>query len=133
MSDPKNAPAEQAVIRNPDGTFPRGVSGNPSGRPKGSVNARARFRNHIEANLDRLYEVFDAHLERCKEGDPAALKLLYDTLDGLLAVKIEGLSEEEIRARLVRVMQELRARLPEEWHQAITDAARAAMLEEGEG
>jgi hypothetical protein len=29
--------SKQEIKRNPDGTFPPGVSGNPNGRPKGSV------------------------------------------------------------------------------------------------
>jgi len=28
-------PEKQGIIRNEDGTFPKGVSGNPAGRPKG--------------------------------------------------------------------------------------------------
>lgn len=28
-------PEKQDRIRNPDGTFPKGISGNPAGRPKG--------------------------------------------------------------------------------------------------
>ncbi len=30
-------PANQEIIRNPDGTFPKGTSGNPNGRPKGKT------------------------------------------------------------------------------------------------
>jgi hypothetical protein len=30
-------PVIQEIIRNPDGTFPKGVSGNPNGRPKGKT------------------------------------------------------------------------------------------------
>lgn len=30
-------PEQQEIIRNPDGTFPKGVSGNPAGRPKGET------------------------------------------------------------------------------------------------
>ncbi len=30
-------PVNQEVIRNPDGTFPKGVSGNPAGRPPGKT------------------------------------------------------------------------------------------------
>lgn len=30
-------PENQEIIRNPDGTFPKGVSGNPAGRPKGKT------------------------------------------------------------------------------------------------
>lgn len=30
-------PEKLEIIRNPDGTFPEGVSGNPAGRPKGKT------------------------------------------------------------------------------------------------
>lgn len=30
-------PVLQEIIRNPDGTFPKGVSGNPNGRPRGKT------------------------------------------------------------------------------------------------
>ena len=30
-------PNKQEIIRNPDGTYPKGVSGNPAGRPKGKT------------------------------------------------------------------------------------------------
>lgn len=34
--------------RNPDGTWPDGVSGNPEGHKKGVPNYKARFRKHLE-------------------------------------------------------------------------------------
>lgn len=36
MNQDTNNPNQQGRSRNPDGTFPPGVSGNPKGRPKGS-------------------------------------------------------------------------------------------------
>jgi hypothetical protein len=35
-------PGIREITRNPDGTFPKGVSGNPSGRPRGTLKDYVR-------------------------------------------------------------------------------------------
>ncbi|TXF75925.1 DUF5681 domain-containing protein [Chryseobacterium sp.] len=52
-------------MRNNDGTYTKGISGNPNGRPKGSKNKktesiRETFIDFVEKNLDRLQEDFDS-------------------------------------------------------------------------
>ena len=37
---PEKIPQQQELNRNPDGRFPKGVSGNPGGRPKGSISLK---------------------------------------------------------------------------------------------
>jgi hypothetical protein len=123
----------EAPERDGKGRWKPGSTGNPGGYNRGGPKLRARLRRLLIENPERAQQAMLALLGKAEEGDISALKLLLDTADGLLALKIEGLSEEDIRERLVRVMTELRSRLPEEYHQAITDAARAAMLEDGDG
>lgn len=52
-------------MRENDGKFTKGMSGNPSGRPKGSKNKktetiRETFIDFVEKNLKRLQEDFDS-------------------------------------------------------------------------
>lgn len=46
--------------RNPDGTFREGVSGNPAGRPKGSISIKDKIRQYLEANPNEV-EAIVAH------------------------------------------------------------------------
>jgi len=50
-------PNNQEIIRNPDGTFPKGVSGNPAGRPKGQTLKeywRQRFANMTDQEKEQF-------------------------------------------------------------------------------
>ncbi len=59
--------------RNPDGTFKKGVSGNPEGRPKGSLSIKDLVRQHLEDNPEDLKE-FVAHF--VKENRQLAWQML---------------------------------------------------------
>lgn len=56
---------KQHEMRNEEGKFLKGTSGNPNGRPKGSKNKktetiRETFIDFVEKNLDRLQKDFDS-------------------------------------------------------------------------
>src|SRR5579862_6795660 len=62
------------IVRNPDGTFAKGVSGNPAGKPKGT-------RGHLARALDDLIAtdalaLLAKTVELGKDGDVAALRLI---------------------------------------------------------
>ena len=42
--------------RGPEGRFPKGVSGNPGGQPKGLRELRAKLREHADEMVDALLE-----------------------------------------------------------------------------
>lgn len=51
-------PEQQETSRNPDGTFPKGTSGNPAGRPKGKT-----IKERIQEYLDLHPDSMDAFVE----------------------------------------------------------------------
>jgi hypothetical protein len=87
MSDDEAIPAQQEIIRNPDGTFPPGVSGNPTGRPKGSVSLVAIARRKLpemcaagdKTNAEALVEKW---LDDALAGDDKFFKMLLEQIDG---------------------------------------------------
>jgi len=50
-------PESTGEIRNPDGTFKKGVSGNPAGRPAGSVSIKDKIRQHLENNPEVVEDI----------------------------------------------------------------------------
>jgi len=63
--------------------FPKGVSGNPGGRPKGSVSLAATLKRLLRA--PDAESIMAAVIDSAKSGDLAAVKLLLDRIDGPLA------------------------------------------------
>lgn len=69
--------------RRPDGTFAKGVSGNPEGRPKGSKNAITLLKQSLELQLrdqaaPDMGAVLAKALELALEGDRTMIKLLLE-------------------------------------------------------
>lgn len=80
---------QQENNRNPDGTFKEGFSGNPNGRPKGTISLKTLIQRKIEeipigqtkAWADQLVEGL---LEKAVvEKDVAAYKLIMNYVDGM--------------------------------------------------
>lgn len=73
------------MVRNSDGQYIEGTSGNPLGRPKGSKNRITLLKMATEEawrdrNQGRLDEVLDMILQDALEGDKGARKLIFDAV-----------------------------------------------------
>lgn len=73
------------LVRNADGQFVEGVSGNPKGRPKGSKNRITLLKMQTEEawrdrNTERLDVVLDLILQDALDGDKAARKMIFDAV-----------------------------------------------------
>jgi hypothetical protein len=71
-------PEEQENSRNADGTFKPGVSGNPGGRPIGSVSIVGMIRKKFEEQPEYAEEWVDKLLE----DDPSNRKAVMEQIDG---------------------------------------------------
>ena len=65
------------------GTFPKGVSGNPQGRPKGSKNAITLLKQSLELQLREqasvdISAVLEKAVELALEGHPGMIKMLVE-------------------------------------------------------
>lgn len=73
--------------RNPDGTFKKGVTGNPAGRPKGRKNFTTKVREAMEKIGDELNTDVELQLgkvitKKALEGDHQMIKLVWEYFDG---------------------------------------------------
>ena len=75
--DPENTGKEQADGR-VNGQFPKGVSGNPQGRPRGSLNRTTLLMRDLLASDGE--EVVKRAIADAKEGKPIALRLVLERL-----------------------------------------------------
>jgi len=80
--------------------FPKGVSGNPKGRPAGIPSKTVKLRHQIEADIP---EILEAMTEKAKAGDVAAAKLLMErTIPPLKSeaptIQLPGLADQDLTA-----------------------------------
>jgi hypothetical protein len=111
--------------------WPKGISGNPAGRPKNDISveiARAVFENNPEA-------IYRGMARRLMKGDTRAFKVLADRAYGKVKEQVdvdlshrivqqlqagrrrvlEGLSEAELKDRIEKLQTELERRVEEEF------------------
>lgn len=75
---------ESNLVRADDGTFLKGKSGNPAGRPKGKKNELTELKQDLEIAirkslpLTRIVAIVEAVAQRAEEGDMRAAKLILD-------------------------------------------------------
>lgn len=74
----------EVATRNPDGTFPAGVSGNPLGRPKGNKNELTELKQKLEIavrqslSVSRVTKIVEKVAQMAEEGNLRAAKLILD-------------------------------------------------------
>lgn len=87
-----------------DTKFPKGVSGNPAGRPKGSKNKTTLIKQAIEGDLvEQLQEsapaIMQKAIEKALKGDAAMIKLIIERL-----VPIRKAAEEDERSGTPKIV-----------------------------
>lgn len=74
----------EVVTRNPDGTFPKGVSGNPAGRALGTKTQLVQIKQQLEAAVrarispTKIGQIVDKMIDLALEGNVKAAKLILD-------------------------------------------------------
>ena len=72
------------LTRNPDGTFPAGVSGNPRGRPPSKRNQITNLKQDLEIAIRQnvrpaqIQSIVDKMVELAQDGSVGAAKLILD-------------------------------------------------------
>lgn len=90
---------EKSVIGRP---FQPGESGNPGGRPKGSVSITTEIRNILRDNPDKRKQLAQSLVDLAAEGNAAAIREVMTRHDGPVPVPINvsQLSNEQLLAAL---------------------------------
>lgn len=94
--------------------FKPGESGNPGGRPKGSVGLRARLRAIIADHPEQADAVMVKVLDDARRGNVDARKFLFDQHDGPLALKIQGVNPDALRETLTELATAIADALPDD-------------------
>ena len=99
---------EVLPARNPDGTFLKGVSGNPAGRPKGRKNQITELKQDLEIAVrdaispKEIKAVVTKMVQLALEGNVGAGKLI---LDKVLSNAKEGEEEKEMSGGLKIIIE----------------------------
>jgi hypothetical protein len=113
-------PEEHAINRREDGTFAPGVSGNPGGRPKGSVSLKRLLRERLSLAPPGTEKSFaegivEATIRDALKGDAQARRLVWEYMEGrpapgsaeaeadLSEKRIREMTDEELDAEFARV------------------------------
>jgi hypothetical protein len=85
---------EELIVREGDGTFKKGVSGNPAGRPKGQKHELTTLRNDLEIAVRkalpaaRIIRIVEEVAKMAEAGNLRAAKLILDkTISNAAAVE----------------------------------------------
>jgi hypothetical protein len=92
-----------ALGRAPNGQFPKGVSGNPGGRPRKLYGLEPVLDEH--RSTESVREVLTKLREMALAGEPAAMRLYLDRILG--PVRANDYEEEPLTAEEQRVIEEI--------------------------
>ena len=80
-------PVKQVINRNPDGTFPKGVCGNPNGRPK-EISITERIREIFKNEPEEFEKTVREYMK-----DKRSRDLMWKMIDGMPKQGIEHSGE----------------------------------------
>lgn len=97
--------SEPVVERTPSGQFPKGQSGNPVGRPKGSRNKVTLMKLMAEEavrtnNIDKMLEVAEQIIDSALDGDFRCRKLVWDSIMSKGAADDNSTAKEKVEINL---------------------------------
>ncbi len=117
QSNELEKPEDTGSIRNPDGTFKKGRSGNPAGKPKGSVSITEAIRRKLEEEyfniknpeekktyLEKIIETIFHNALEAK--DARTLKDIWSYIDGQPKATLDIGADKEGLAELTEFFRE---------------------------
>ena len=98
--------------------FQKGVSGNPKGKPKGTLDFRSTIKMamlKIEANAE---EIVDKVIDMAKNGDPACIKIVMDRIipvkkDPLIAINNQVMVNYNLKNEDAEILERMKSRMME--------------------
>lgn len=112
-----NEPEKTGEIRNDKGQFVKGASGNPAGRPLGSLSVVAEIKKQLDevAEEDPMKRkklvllVRRLILKAINDGDSSMIKDIIDRIDGRprQSIEIEDMREDTTKDKLNELIEKL--------------------------